>query len=97
VRLTHLDAGNVKLQLVEPLQEDHPLCLQLTEKGEHLHHLCWAVDDTEKAMARLSHHGLKAKAGEPHPAPEGGTAAFIEPEITRGLLWEITSKKKTEC
>jgi len=45
VRLTHLDMGNVKLQLVQPLREDHPLMEQLNEKGEGLHHLCWGVED----------------------------------------------------
>lgn len=90
VRLTHLDAGNVKIQLVQPLRDDHPLQAQLAEKGEHLHHLCWGVDDTRAAMAQLAGYGLDAKAGEPHPAPQGGEAAFIEPSQTRGILWEMT-------
>lgn len=93
VRLTHLDMGNVKLQLVQPLQDDHPLMAQLNEKGEGLHHLCWAVNNTNDAMEKLKDFGLEAKAGEPHPAPEGGSAAFIEPSQTRGVLWEMTSKR----
>ena len=93
VRLTHLDMGNVKLQLVQPLREDHPLMAQLNERGEGLHHLCWGVDDTEEAMKGLKDFGLEAKAGEPHPAPEGGSAAFLDPKLTRGVLWEMTSGK----
>lgn len=92
VRLTHLDAGNVKIQLVEPLREDHPLQAQLLEKGEHLHHLCWGVEDTRQAMARLAGFGLEPKAGEPHSAPQSGEAAFIEPSQTRGILWEMTQQ-----
>lgn len=91
VRLTHLDTGNVKLQLVQPLTHDHPLQAQLAEKGEHLHHLCWGVADTRAAMAQLTGYGLGTKAGEPHPAPNGGEAAFIEPSQTRGVLWEMTA------
>ena len=94
VRLTHLNMGNVKLQLVEPLREDHPLMAQLNEGGEGLHHLCWEVDDTDEAMNQLEEYGLSAKAGEPHPAPQGGSAAFINPKQTRGVLWEMTSVKK---
>lgn len=92
VRLTHLDAGNIKLQLVEPLRDDHPLHAQLAERGEHFHHLCWGVDDTREAMARLKDYNLQAKANEPHPAPRDGEAAFIEPTLTRGLLWEMTGR-----
>lgn len=91
VRLTHLDMGNVKLQLVQPLREDHPLMLQLNERGEGLHHLCWGVDDTDEAMTQLKDYGLEAMAGEPHPAPKEGSAAFIDPALTRGVLWEMTS------
>ena len=90
VRLTHLDMGNVQLQLVEPLSDTHPIAKFIEERGEGMHHLCWKVDDAEKAMAKLSDFGLKAKAGEPHPPPKGGKAAFIDPTLTRGVLWEMT-------
>lgn len=52
--------------------------------------MCWRVEDAEKAMGELGEYGLSAKAGEPHDAPEGGTAAFIEPGLTRGVLHEMT-------
>lgn len=90
VRLTHLDMGNVQLQLVEPLHDLHPIAQFIEERGEGMHHLCWKVDDAEKAMEKLSDFGLAAKAGEPHPAPKGGKAAFIDPTLTRGVLWEMT-------
>ena len=91
VRLTHLDMGNVRLQLVEPLVDDHPLAMHLAEHGEGFHHVCWKVDDAEAAMASLSDFGLKPRPNEPHPAPRGGTAAFIDPAGTQGHLWEMTS------
>ena len=47
VRLTHLDAGNAYIQLVEPLQLDSPLQSWLDEHGEGLHHLCFGVDDVD--------------------------------------------------
>jgi methylmalonyl-CoA epimerase len=90
VRLTHLDMGNVQLQLVQPLSDSHPIAQFIAERGEGMHHLCWKVDDAEKAMEKLPEFGLKAKSGEPHPAPKGGKAAFIDPTLTRGVLWEMT-------
>ncbi len=82
VRLTHLDMGNVRLQLVQPLRPDHPLSKHLDEHGEGFHHVCWKVDAIEGAMERLTTHGLQPKPDEPHPAPNGGKAAFIEPSQT---------------
>ena len=90
VRLTHLDMGNVRLQLVEPFAPEHPLSAHLDAHGEGFHHVCWKVDNVGGAMAGLESFDLKAKAGEPHPAPRGGRAAFIDPAMTRGVLWEMT-------
>lgn len=92
VRLTHLDMGNVRLQLVQPLTPEHPLHDHLRERGEGLHHLCWKVGDIDATMDGLARYGLHPKPGEPHPAPNGGRAAFIEPSETRGVLLEMTGK-----
>jgi len=91
IRLTHLDMGNVQLQLVEPLSSDHPLCQRLKTHGEGLHHLCWKVDDLRVAMASLEDYGLRSKPNEPHPGVQGREAAFIEPVDTQGILFEMTS------
>lgn len=90
VRLTHLDLGNLHLQLVQPLAPDHPLRAQLDQRGEGLHHLCFLVDDVPQAMARLSEQGLKPRNAQPHRGPRGRQAAFIDPATTRGVLWEMT-------
>ncbi|MFK7766701.1 MAG: VOC family protein [Mariniblastus sp.] len=97
VRLTHLDMGNLELQLVQPLSPDHPISKFLNERGEGLHHLCWATDEPiESAMENLANFDLAPKANEPHSAPNGGAAAFIDPEKTRGVLWEVTEKKSRQ-
>lgn len=90
VRLTHLDMGNVQLQLVQPLRDDHPLQQHLKEHGEGLHHVCWKVDNVDDAMAQLAEHQLQSRPNEPHDAPNGRRAAFIEPSDTQGVLFEMT-------
>ncbi len=92
VRLTHLDMGNVRLQLVQPLSPEHPLSQHLDTHGEGFHHVCWKVGEIESAMEQLGAHGLKPRPNEPHPAPRGGRAAFIEPSLTQGILWEMTGQ-----
>lgn len=52
VRLTYLDAGNTFVQLVQPI--DSPSIRQfLEERGEGLHHICFAVDDIPSVLASL--------------------------------------------
>lgn len=96
VRLTHLDLGNVHLQLVEPLTDDHPLQSHLDEHGEGLHHLCLKVGDVRQTIGSLADgdlaaRGLRAKSEQPHDGPRGRQAGFVDPETTRGVVWEFTA------
>lgn len=90
VRLTHLDMGNVQLQLVEPLTADHPLRAHLDEHGEGLHHLCFQTDDVVQTLTGLPERGMRAKSETPHDAPRGRKAGFIDPASTREVIWEMT-------
>jgi len=90
VRLTHLDLGNVHLQLVQPLTPEHPLQQHLAKHGEGLHHLCMLVDNVPQAMAELPKMGLRPGNLNPHRGPRGRQAAFLDPALTCGVLWEIT-------
>ncbi|MEM9369039.1 MAG: VOC family protein [Planctomycetota bacterium] len=90
VRLTHLDMGNVHLQLVQPLSDDHPLQAHLETHGEGLHHLCFQTDDVKQTLDGLGDRGLGAKSETPHDGPLGRKAGFIAPETARGVLWEMT-------
>ncbi len=91
VRLTHLDMGNLHLQLVEPLTDDHPLQTHLEKHGEGLHHLCFETDSVDQTLASLPNRGLKAKSDIPHDGPRGRKAGFIDADTTRGVIWEMTS------
>ena len=90
VRLTHLDMGNVQLQLVQPLDEAHPLFAHLREKGPGLHHLCFAVENVEAAMTDARAQGLELAQERPHQAPKGRRAAFLAKTSTGGVQFEIT-------
>ena len=49
-RLTHLDAGNTHVQLVQPLTPESPLHAQIAERGIHLHHICFKAENVDDAM-----------------------------------------------
>ncbi|MEM7782598.1 MAG: VOC family protein [Planctomycetota bacterium] len=94
VRLTHLDFGNVHLQLVQPIRDDHPLQQHLNEKGEGLHHLCFHVDNVEDTLAKVPERDLIPMNKPPHSGPNGRQAAFLDPASTRGVTWEITAARR---
>ena len=90
VKLTHLDMGNVYLQLVQPMRDDHPLHDYLNTHGEGLHHFCFKVDDVPAAMNALRDSPIPPAKETAHSGPLGRKAAFLNPAHTRGLRIEIT-------
>lgn len=97
VRLTHLDLGNLDLQLVEPLTADHPLKEELDRRGECLHHLCLRTESLPDSADGFSAAGINLKAPNPHPAVEGKKALFLKSEDTRGIVWELTGPDPQEA
>lgn len=89
IRLTHLDLGNTHLQLVEPLQSDHPLHAWLTKNGAGLHHLCLRVDDVGEAFIELPKLGMPA-AAPPHQGTQGKRALFLDKSASQGVQLEVT-------
>jgi methylmalonyl-CoA/ethylmalonyl-CoA epimerase len=87
VRLTYLDLGNACLQLVEPLDPEHPLALWLREHGEGLHHICFGVDDVESELKRIGPPGrlpppLGSGRGRPSGFPAGAPPHGVRIECT---------------
>ena len=88
VRLTHLDMGNVHLQLVEPLTPDHPLQAWLAKNGPGLHHFCLKVDDVSAAMADAP----VPTGPAPHQGTQGKRALFLDKASTQNVQVEVTGK-----
>jgi methylmalonyl-CoA/ethylmalonyl-CoA epimerase len=86
VRLTYLDAGNVFVQLVEPLDGDSALGMWLDEHGEGLHHLCFGVDDVAAAVGALSDPGAPIVLGN----GRGRVSSFVTAASSHSVRIECT-------
>jgi methylmalonyl-CoA/ethylmalonyl-CoA epimerase len=87
VRLTYVDAGNILIQLVEPLDGDSPIAGHLAEHGEGLHHICFGVDDVPADTLAL------ADPGSELPNQGGGRgrkSSFVPGPAHHGVLVECT-------
>ena len=90
LRLTHLDLGNGTLQLVEPLDPNHPLKNKVKSEGTHLHHLCFRVSNLGEALKSLPDTGLVPGENEPHQGTQGKLALFLDKQSTGNILVELT-------
>lgn len=92
VRLTHLDAGNAYIQLVEPLELESPLHAWLEEHGEGLHHVCFGVDDVTEAVTHLSDNGGPVTLG----SGRGRVSGFVATSDSHGVSIECTEFDKAD-
>ena len=84
VRLAYLDTGNTYIQLVQPLGPG-TVASFLDERGEGLHHICFAVDSIEAF--------LETTTVQPEAAIFGGgrgrRACFLRDQPS-GVVLEVT-------
>lgn len=89
VRLTYLDAGNMFIQLVEPLDGESAIARFLAERGEGVHHVCFGVDDVAAAVAVA---GADPELG----TGRGRISAFPPAGACCGMLVEYTEFRRDE-
>jgi methylmalonyl-CoA/ethylmalonyl-CoA epimerase len=94
VRTAFLPLGETRLELLEPAGPDSPVAKFLAKRGPGVHHLCFAVDDLEKALADLATRGFRLVNESPVPAASGKRVAFLHPSAGQGVLIELSEGER---
>jgi len=90
VRTAFLPVGDSRIELLEPTSEDSPVARFLARRGGGVHHVCFAVDDIEAALADLQARGFRLLHRDPVPGADGKRVAFLHPDAGRGVLIELS-------
>ncbi len=91
VRMTYVDLGNAKIELMEPSRADSPVAkfLERNPKGG-IHHFCLGVDDVGRTTEELAAAGVQVLgAGKVQLNVHGGRIAFVHPRDFLGALVEL--------
>jgi methylmalonyl-CoA epimerase len=87
-----LPVGESQIELLQPTSADSPVGKFLEKRGEGIHHVCFAVENLEAALADLSRKGFRLIHSAPVPGAGGKRVAFLHPEAGRGVLIELAEK-----
>ncbi len=88
LNLVFFDAGGVKIELLEGLGDD-PISKFIAKRGPGIHHLCFKVEDIEKAAASLRADGYEFLTEEAYAGAHGTRVIFMKPASTFGVLVEL--------
>jgi len=84
-----LDVGDGHVELLAALGPDTPVGKFLAKNGPGLHHVAYAVDDIDSALARIAAAGIELIDSEPRVGIRDSRVAFLHPRSTGGVLTEI--------
>jgi methylmalonyl-CoA epimerase len=96
VKVAFFAIGDVKIELVEPLNPDGGVAKFLAKRGEGIHHIAFEVDDVAAALDHYKSKGVRLINERPEPGANDTLVAFLHPKSTGGVLVEILQPATSE-
>ena len=86
------DTGSGKVELLQSTVPGSVIEKFLEKRGEGIHHVCFEVDDINKAIIELNESNIDVISDRPTVGAEGYKVVFIHPKSTGGVLVELAQK-----
>ena len=87
------DTGSGKVELLKSTVSGSVIEKFLENRGEGIHHVCFEVDNINKAIIELKELNIGVISDRPTVGAEGYKVVFIHPKSTGGVLVELAQKK----
>jgi len=93
VKIAFLQAGETKLELLEPINADSPIAKHIEKRGEGIHHIALGVDSIQERINEIKEKGIRMIQDVPKEGAGGALVAFMHPKSTGSVLYELCEKK----
>jgi len=92
VKTAFFKVGETKIELLESMDPEGPIGKFLERKGPGVHHIAFAVDQVDSALAEAELAGIQLVDKKGRKGAEGLNIGFLHPKSTFGVLTELCSK-----
>ncbi len=92
VRTAFFQIGDTKIELLESTDPEGPIGKFIEKKGPGVHHIAFAVEDTNQALADAEAKGVQLIDKASRKGAESLNIGFLHPKSTQGILTEFCSK-----
>ena len=93
VKTAFFQVGDTKIELLESTSPDGPIGKFIEKKGEGMHHLAFAVNNTNEALEDAGSKDVQLIDKVSRNGAEGLKIGFLHPKSTHGVLTELCSKE----
>ena len=91
VRTAFFRVGETKIELLESTEADGPVGKFIEKRGQGIHHIAIAMDDTDQALKEAEAKGVQLIDKSSRKGAEGLKIGFLHPKSTFGVLTEFCS------
>ncbi len=91
VRTAFFQVGETKIELLESTDPEGPVGRFIEKKGPGMHHIAFAVADTDRALKEAEEKGVQLIDKTSRRGAEGLKIGFLHPKSTFGVLTEFCS------
>ncbi len=95
VKTAFFKVGDTKIELLESTSPDGPIGKYIANKGPGMHHMAFAVKNTDEALKTIEEKGVRLVDKVSRKGAEGLNIGFLHPKSTNGVLTELCSKNKS--
>ena len=93
VRTAFFRVGETKIELLESTGADGAVGKFIEKRGQGVHHIAFAMDDTDQALKEAEARGVQLIDKTSRKGAEGLKIGFLHPKSTFGVLTEFCSHK----
>ena len=93
VKTAFFKIGQTKIELLESTDPEGPIGKFIEKKGQGVHHIAFAANGIENALAEAESKGIRLIDKAPSKGAEGLDIAFLHPKSTGGVLTELCEDK----
>jgi methylmalonyl-CoA/ethylmalonyl-CoA epimerase len=88
-KIAFFPLGESTIELIEPMDPESAAGKFIQKRGEGIHHICFGVENVEKALREFEAKGIELLNKTPKMTQDGRTIAFLSPKSTNGVLIEL--------
>ena len=93
VKTAFFKVGQTKIELLEPTSPESTIAKFIENRGEGIHHIAFAVPDTNEALNELASKEVRLIDKCARPGAEGLMIGFAPPKSTWSVLCEFCCPK----
>lgn len=94
VRTAFFLIGDIKIELLESINNEGPVSNFIAKNGEGVHHIAFKVENVDESLKNSKELGFKLIDNISRLGAEGLKIGFLNPRTTNNILIEFCSNEK---